>query len=74
MPVSGLPAAVERTLTALLTDNALLSWKITGNGDRDTVVVLRLKPVNTVNKHGGPSGGSPYTGAVQMEALLPGRT
>ena len=48
MPVAGLPAAVEKTLTALLCDNAVSSWKIAGEGD-NTVVVLRLKPVDTAD-------------------------
>ena len=46
MPVSGLPGAVEVTLTALLQDNSVTSWKVAGEGD-STVVVLRLKPANS---------------------------
>ena len=45
MPVSGLPVAVEKTLSSLLEDNAVSSWKVVGEGD-NTVVVLRLKPAN----------------------------
>ncbi|KAL8566911.1 hypothetical protein ACOMHN_008768 [Nucella lapillus] len=48
MPVTGLPATLERTLTALLTDNAVSSWKIAGERD-NTVVVLRLKAENPVS-------------------------
>jgi hypothetical protein len=43
MPVAGLPAAAETTLNALLSENAVSSWKIAGEGD-STVFVLRLKP------------------------------
>ena len=46
MPVTGLPAAVETALTALLTVNSVSSWKITGEEGLNTVVVLRLKPVD----------------------------
>ena len=42
MPVAGLPAAVETTLNALLTENVVTSWKVAGEGD-GAVVVLRLK-------------------------------
>ena len=45
MPVTGLPAAVEKTMMALLTDNAVTSWKIAGEGD-NTTFVLRFKPVS----------------------------
>eukprot|EP00745_Piridium_sociabile_P024463 TRINITY_DN3871_c0_g2_i2.p1 TRINITY_DN3871_c0_g2~~TRINITY_DN3871_c0_g2_i2.p1 ORF type:complete len:303 (-),score=53.62 TRINITY_DN3871_c0_g2_i2:237-1145(-) len=45
MPVTGLPAAVETTLSALLAENSVSSWKIAGEGV-NTVVVLRLKPVD----------------------------
>eukprot|EP00745_Piridium_sociabile_P013610 TRINITY_DN20050_c0_g1_i10.p1 TRINITY_DN20050_c0_g1~~TRINITY_DN20050_c0_g1_i10.p1 ORF type:complete len:301 (-),score=66.62 TRINITY_DN20050_c0_g1_i10:243-1145(-) len=48
MPVTGLPAAVEKTLSALLSENAVSSWKIAGEGS-NTVVVLRLKPVDPVS-------------------------
>ena len=37
---------MEKTLNALLSDNAVSSWKIAGEGD-NTVVVLRLKPAST---------------------------
>eukprot|EP00745_Piridium_sociabile_P026525 TRINITY_DN4238_c0_g1_i6.p1 TRINITY_DN4238_c0_g1~~TRINITY_DN4238_c0_g1_i6.p1 ORF type:complete len:306 (-),score=64.70 TRINITY_DN4238_c0_g1_i6:208-1125(-) len=46
MPVTGFPATLERTLTALMVDNAISSWKVAGEGD-NTTVVLRLKPVST---------------------------
>ena len=46
MPVTGLPAAVETTLSALLAENAVKSWKIAGEG-ANTVVVLRLEPVES---------------------------
>ena len=42
MPVAGLPAAVETTLNALLTENVVTSWKVAGEGD-GAVVVIRLK-------------------------------
>ena len=46
MPVTGLPAAVEATLSALLVGNTVSSWKIAGEGE-NSEVVLRLKPVDT---------------------------
>ena len=41
MPVSGLPTALDSALEALLTENAVASWKISAEG-RKTTVVLRL--------------------------------
>ena len=41
MPVSGLPATLEVTLTSLLQENAISSWKIVSEGAKSTVV-LRL--------------------------------
>ncbi|KAL8603058.1 hypothetical protein ACOMHN_015623 [Nucella lapillus] len=48
MPVVGLPTTLEVTLDALLRENHLTSWKVTGESD-NVVVVLRLKtgPANT---------------------------
>eukprot|EP00745_Piridium_sociabile_P042770 TRINITY_DN865_c0_g1_i5.p1 TRINITY_DN865_c0_g1~~TRINITY_DN865_c0_g1_i5.p1 ORF type:complete len:300 (+),score=74.57 TRINITY_DN865_c0_g1_i5:174-1073(+) len=48
MPVTGLPVTLEKTLTALLTDNTVSSWKVAGEAD-NTVVVLRLKPVSKMS-------------------------
>eukprot|EP00745_Piridium_sociabile_P042767 TRINITY_DN865_c0_g1_i1.p1 TRINITY_DN865_c0_g1~~TRINITY_DN865_c0_g1_i1.p1 ORF type:complete len:303 (+),score=67.47 TRINITY_DN865_c0_g1_i1:174-1082(+) len=48
MPVTGLPVTLEKTLTALLTDNTVSSWKIAGESD-NTVVVLRLRPATQVS-------------------------
>eukprot|EP00745_Piridium_sociabile_P025192 TRINITY_DN39908_c0_g1_i2.p1 TRINITY_DN39908_c0_g1~~TRINITY_DN39908_c0_g1_i2.p1 ORF type:complete len:240 (+),score=42.45 TRINITY_DN39908_c0_g1_i2:91-810(+) len=45
MPVTGLPATLERTLNALMMDTSVSSWKVAGEGD-NTIVVLRLKPVS----------------------------
>ena len=44
MPVTGFPATLERTLSALMVDNTISSWKVAGEGD-NTTIVLRLKPV-----------------------------
>ena len=41
MPVAGLPTALDSALEALLTENAVSSWKISAEG-RKTTVVLRL--------------------------------
>ena len=41
MPVAGLPTALDSALEALLTENAVASWKISAEG-RKTTVVLRL--------------------------------
>ena len=45
MPVTGFPATLERTLSALIMDNDISSWKVAGEGD-NTTVVLPLKPVS----------------------------
>ena len=41
MPDIGLPASLEVALTALLSENEVSSWKITGEGS-NLVVVVRL--------------------------------
>ncbi len=41
LPVAGLPTALDSALEALLTENAVSSWKISAEG-RKTTVVLRL--------------------------------
>jgi len=46
MPVTGLPAAAEMSLNALLTINNVSSWKLVGEGD-STVFVLRLRPTQS---------------------------
>ena len=46
MPVAGLPTALDSALEALLTENAVSSWKMSAEG-RKTTVVLRL--VTTTN-------------------------
>ena len=48
MPVTGLPATVEKTLTALLSENSVSSWKLAGYQDC-TVFVLRLKPAGEMS-------------------------
>ncbi|KAL8567286.1 hypothetical protein ACOMHN_023329 [Nucella lapillus] len=49
MPVVGLPTSLEVTLSALLQENKVTSWKICGEGD-STTVVLRLK-TDTANSN-----------------------
>ena len=45
MPVTGLPVALERTLTALLTDNAITSWKVVGSEGENVTIVFRMEPL-----------------------------
>ena len=42
MPISGLPVSLEAVLGSLLQQNSISSWKVTGTGAENTVVVLRL--------------------------------
>ena len=60
MQVTGLPAAVETTLNALLAGNSVSSWKLAGVGE-NTVAVLRLKPVDCAENMADPvsNGGRP---------------
>ena len=44
MSILGLPSIVEKTLTALLSENTISSWKISSEGSANTVFVLRFKP------------------------------
>ena len=47
MPVAGLPAAAEASLSSLLETQALSSWKIVGGTGTSTVVVLRFNQRDT---------------------------
>jgi hypothetical protein len=46
MPVTGLPLAAEASLNALLSSNAVSSWKIVGGEGDSTVIVFRLRPAS----------------------------
>ena len=42
MPVSGLPTALEAAVNALLQQHSITSWKISADGEKNPVVILRL--------------------------------